>query len=69
MNLQCDETCHECAMAAGGRIPPGHLSTVHNGTCPICLREGQSLTEPRDYEYPTFTEEFVARRRKEASDE
>lgn len=31
-------TCADCAIAAGGRIGDG-LSTMHEGTCPVRLRD------------------------------
>jgi len=55
--------CVIMSLAAGGHYPDDQLSTVHQGRCPICLREGQWLTELRDYGCPVITEEFVAARR------
>jgi len=66
---EAGNTCHECAMAAGGVYPPGQLSTCHYGRCPICLRENQSLTELRDYGHPKISAEFVAVRRTECGTE
>lgn len=46
-----DWICDECAERTGGRMPEGHLCTVHEGTCGVCL-ERKIVTEPRDYRYP-----------------
>lgn len=43
--------CSDCADRAGGKMPEGHLCTVHEGTCGVCL-ERKYVTEPRDYRYP-----------------
>jgi hypothetical protein len=40
--------CQDCALANGGRIIPGHVSTHHDGKCDLC-GQVKSVTEPRDY--------------------
>ena len=73
MNLRDEQgyewTCADCALAAGGRVGRNQMSTCHEGTCPVCLRERQVLTEVRDYGYPRFSAAFVACRREEARDD
>lgn len=45
--------CRECAIKYGGKYPPGHISSWHQGTCGVCGEE-KSVTEPRDYGYPNY---------------
>lgn len=48
-----DWCCHECAMANGGRIVPGHMATYHEEVCGVC-KLVKAVTEPRDYRWPKF---------------
>jgi hypothetical protein len=45
--------CSFCAKIAGGKIPRGHVYTIHIGICDICGRRTK-VTEPRDFGYPVF---------------
>ena len=45
--------CHDCAGAAGGRIPEGHMYTGYVVKCDVCGKR-KSCTEPRDFGYPKF---------------
>lgn len=42
--------CRDCG-SRHGRMPAGHISTWHRGTCGWC-GEVRDVTEPRDYGYP-----------------
>ena len=48
-------TCSDCAYAAGGHWPDGHVGTFHHNICPVCGEE-KAVSEPRDFRYPKFTE-------------
>ena len=41
--------CRDCG-ERHGRMPTGHISTWHRGTCGWC-GEDRDVTEPRDYGY------------------
>ena len=42
--------CRDCG-ERHGRMPAGHISTWHRGTCGWCGAV-KDVTEPRDYGYP-----------------
>ena len=52
--------CEECALAAGGTMPDGHLATWHIGQCDACGRK-RAITEPRDFRYPRLTKDRTTR--------
>lgn len=45
--------CAACGTRLG-RMPAGHISTWHRGTCGWC-GEVRDVTEPRDYGWPEMT--------------
>lgn len=48
--------CTVCAEAAGGKMPPNHVATWHEGECEIC-HEIKPVTEPRDFGHTIFKDE------------
>jgi len=57
--------CGDCAEAAGGAWPEGHVATWHEGTCGMC-HQPKMLTAFDDWTWPgteldeeaSFTREF-----------
>lgn len=43
--------CTDCAQAAGGRMPSGHMATFWTDTCPVCERE-TSVAGLNDFCHP-----------------
>ena len=55
-NLYPSWVCAECAQKAGGRFPEGYQATWCEEKCGVC-GEVKSVTDPRNFGYPDFTEE------------
>lgn len=47
------ESCYECAIALGAKVPPGDLRgiTVHGGECPYC-KKPKTLIPHCDFDWP-----------------
>ena len=45
--------CADCGTNYGRPMPKGHVATWHKGVCGWCERSNVSVTEPRDFRYPT----------------
>lgn len=43
--------CTDCAVAAGGKMPEGHVATWHEGECGVC-HQVKAVTQPRDFGNP-----------------
>lgn len=54
--------CRECAVAAGGQWPAGHLATQYEGRCQSCDREA-GLCSLSDWQWPGRAGRRLAMRR------